>query len=229
MDSIKNNPNLPLFITIGFTIALMIIGVVALSSTDKPKVTQEEIDQKLIREDSHIVGKKEFKDDEVKIEMVEFSDYECPACGSYFPEFEKVEAEYSNRVKFVFRNFPLRSIHPLAQKSAEAAEAASAQGKFNKYHDILYKNQREWSTLSEGDAISKFIDYAKEVGVPDTDKFEKELRDGTYKDRVDEDVKDGEDIGVDATPTVFLNGEKVTNPTYDNLSSKIQNLLDQSN
>lgn len=220
MNSIKDNPNLPLIITVLFTVVLMIVGIVVLSKTSNKPVSKSELDQRLVRTDSHITGKTDST-----ITLVEFSDFECPACGNYYPEFKRVEQKYQDRVKIVYRHFPLTSIHPLAQKAAEASEAASAQGKFWEYHDLLFEKQAEWSTLSQSKAIDRFIEYAQQIGITDINKFSTELRNGTYTARVNEDSADAKAIDVQGTPTVFLNSQQQDNPSFDNLSSEIDNLL----
>lgn len=220
MDSIKNSSNLPLIITIVFTVILLIVGIVVLSKTSTKPLSQNEKEQRLVRTDSHIKGKTDSK-----VTIVEFSDFECPACGKYYPEFNKIEQNYQDRVKIVYRHFPLNSIHPLAQKAAEASEAAGAQDKFWEYNSILFEKQAEWSSLSKDQAMTKFIEFAQQININDLNKFETELKNGTYTDRVNEDANDAKALNIPGTPTVFLNGEQQDNPSYDNLSKEIDKLL----
>jgi formate-nitrite transporter family protein len=220
MDSIKNSSNLPLIITIVFTVVLMVVGIIVLSKTSTKPLSQDEKEQRLVRTDSHIKGKTDSK-----VTIVEFSDFECPACGKYYTEFNKIEQNYQDRVKIVYRHFPLNSIHPLAQKAAEASEAAGAQEKFWEYNSMLFEKQAEWSSLSKDQAIVKFIEFAQQINIKDLNKFETELKNGTYADRVTEDANDAKALNLPGTPTVFLNAEQQDNPSYDNLSKEIDKLL----
>jgi len=220
MDSIKNSSNLPLILTIVFTLVLMVVGIVVLSKTSTKPLSPDEKEQRLVRSDSHVKGKIDSK-----VTIVEFSDFECPACGKYYPEFNKIEQNYQNRVRIIYRHFPLTSIHPLAQKAAEASEAAGAQDKFWEYNSILFEKQAEWSSLSKDQALAKFIEFAQQIDIKDLNKFETELKNGTYTDRVNEDANDAKALDIPGTPTVFLNGEQQDNPSYDNLSKEIDKLL----
>jgi protein-disulfide isomerase len=220
MDSIKNSSNMPLIITIVFTIVLMVVGIVVLSKTSSKPLSSTEKEQRLVRSDSHVRGKSDSK-----VTIVEFSDFECPACGKYYPEFTKIEQDYQDRVKIIYRHFPLNSIHPLAQKAAEASEAAGAQDKFWEYYAILFEKQAEWSSLSKDQAIVKFVEFAQQINIKDINKFETELKNDTYTNRVVEDSNDAKALDIPGTPTIFLNGEQQDNPSYDNLSKEIDKLL----
>ncbi len=211
--------NKALIITILGTIILLVLMGVILSISSKKQVSQtgslnisEDKKDLLIKGDSHVFG-----NSQATIEVVEFSDFQCPACGYYFSEFEKFKTKYENDVKFVFRHFPLNKIHKRAFLAAEASESANAQGKFWEFHNKLFENQSEWSALSKNEAIDKFVEYAKAVGVNDIEKFRSDLENETFKDRVQEDLNDATSLGLPGTPTVFVNGEKVENPTFENL------------
>lgn len=141
--------------------------------------------------------------------LVEYSDYQCPACGAYYPVVKDLAAKYGEKLAVVFRNFPLTSIHPNAQLAAQAAEAAGLQGKYWEMHDQLFENQQTWSAAS--DIQQTFIDYAKQLGL-DEAKFRSDLTSNPVKDRVQRDITSGNTIGINATPTFYLNGEKLTNP-----------------
>ncbi|MFT3924886.1 MAG: thioredoxin domain-containing protein [Myxococcales bacterium] len=154
---------------------------------------------------------------DAKVTIVEFSDFQCPFCSRAADVAHKVKEKYSDKVRFVFRQFPL-SFHQNAHQAAEAALAANAEGKFWEYHDKLFANQK---ALSRED-LEK---YAKETGLNLT-TFKKALDDKTYAAAVDAELKLGEEVAVDGTPTMFLNGARVGNPTdFDGLSKQIEDAL----
>lgn len=139
-------------------------------------------------------------DASAKVTVVEFGDFQCPACGSVYQPLKELEEEYKDKsVRFVYRHFPLTQIHPFAYRSAEAAEAAGGQGKFFEMHDKIYENQTK---LSDEDLKS----YAKEV-VPDLAKWEEDFKSGKYSARVDQDLADANAIGASSTPTFVVNNK----------------------
>jgi protein-disulfide isomerase len=131
------------------------------------------------------------------VTIVEFTDFQCPACAAMHPVLEEVLKSYGNKVRFVVRDFPL-NMHEWARKAAEAANAANAQGKFFEYIAILFKNQKALDVPS----LKK---YASEVGL-DRARFDAALDRGVYAAEVQKDVEDGELYGVGSTPTIFVNG-----------------------
>ncbi|MCL5411792.1 MAG: DsbA family protein [Patescibacteria group bacterium] len=150
--------------------------------------------ENLVRNDSWFKGGKE-----ATVTIVEFSDFQCPACGSAEESNKKIIDTYGDKIKFVYRHFPWPQ-HQFGEKSAEAAEAAGEQGKFWEMHDLIFANQ---ANLSD-DIFKKF---AQDLGL-DTQKFEDALKSGKFKERVSRDRQDGESVKVEATPTYFINGEK---------------------
>ena len=118
---------------------------------------------------------------------------------------EQLKEEYGDGMNFVYRHFPLKSIHDKTVMAAEAAEAAGAQDAFWEYHRALYGNYEEWAQLSPADARQKFIDYANTAGL-DADRFAKELDDGTYRQKVEDAYQSAADAGLGGTPTFFVNG-----------------------
>jgi protein-disulfide isomerase len=144
-----------------------------------------------------------------KVTLVEFGDFQCPACGAYEPLLRKVETDNAKILKVVFRNFPLTQIHQNALIGAKAAEAAGLQGKFWEMHDMLYANQTEWSTgLNARDFI---LTYATTIGL-DTKKFQADLNDKAIEEKILAEYKEGVKLGVAGTPSFFLNGQKIQNP-----------------
>ena len=160
-----------------------------------------------------------------KVTLVEFGDFQCPACGKYEPIVEKVVEANKKDLKFVFRHFPLVNNHQNAMIAAKASESASLQGKFWEMHDMIYKNQEEWSG-SMG-AIDVFSGYAKTLGL-DVAKFKTDINNPTIEQNILAEYKEGVKLGVDSTPSFFLNGKKLKNPAtveeFDALIKKeIQN------
>lgn len=150
--------------------------------------------------------------------LIEYSDLQCPACGLYFPVVKRLQEEFGDRLRFVYRHFPLSQIHKNAEFAAEATEAAGLQGKFWEMHDLLFLQQEEWSS---GDAKKLFKDYA-EILKLDLDKFEKDINSREVKNAVQSDYDGGVALKVNATPTFFLNGQKIANPrSYDEFHSII--------
>jgi len=134
--------------------------------------------------------------------LVMYGDYECPYCGRAHPLIEELRERMSGGLRFVFRHFPLDSVHPHARKAAEAAEAAGAQGFFWEMHHKLYDNQ---DRLEEEDLLR----YAAELGL-DGDRFAEDLSVGRHAARVAEDREGGEASGVGGTPAFFVNGVRYT-------------------
>jgi protein-disulfide isomerase len=150
------------------------------------------------------------------VTIVEFTDYECPSCGATQPVLEEVVKEYGDRVKLVARNFPLDQ-HKYAFKAAEAAEAAREQGKYWEYVAILFKNQNALE-------VEKLKEYADKLSL-DRKKFDLALDSGKFADKVKRDVAEGDKVGVDSTPTVFINGKRTKDKTREGLKVAIEAAL----
>jgi protein-disulfide isomerase len=134
------------------------------------------------------------------VTLVEYGDYECPYCGEAYPIVKGVQRMMGDQLRFVFRNFPISTSHPHAEQAAEAAEAASTQGRFWEMHDRLYEDQR---ALEEPGLVAS----AAALGL-DVDLFAKELTEHVQADRVHEDFLSGVRSGVNGTPTFFINGAR---------------------
>ena len=130
--------------------------------------------------------------------LVQYGDYECPYCGAAYPIIKDVQAEMGERLRFVFRNFPITTSHPHAERAAEAAEAAAVQDRFWEMHDMLYENQQH---LLDQD----LREYAERLGL-DLRRFDKEMAEHTHTPRVHEDFLSGVRSGVNGTPTFYVNG-----------------------
>jgi protein-disulfide isomerase len=136
------------------------------------------------------------------ITLVEYGDYECPYTGMAYPIVKELIREFGNdKIRFVFRNFPLNDIHPHAQHAAEAAEASAAQNKFWQMHDYLFEHQK---ALDDG----HLLEYAQKVGLEDIHKFKDDVSTHIYAPLIEESLKGGIDSGVEGTPTFFINGAR---------------------
>lgn len=139
-------------------------------------------------------------------ELVEYGDYECPFCAAAHPVVEGLLADAGDAIGFAFRHFPMTTVHPHAERAAEAAEAAGAQGRFWEMHGLLFANQHR---LGDRDLVG----YARALDL-DVDRFAEELRSRVHFDRVREDLMSGVRSGVNGTPTFFTNGVRHDGP-YD--------------
>lgn len=160
--------------------------------------------------------------------LVEYSDLQCPACRNAHTILRDIEASGSpdfvitKKVSLVYRHFPLFQIHNYAHLAAYAAEAASKQGKFWEMTDLLFDNQPTWEKSSNPQQ-EYFLNYAKELKI-DVDQFKKDSDSSEVKNRVAEDLKDAEQMGISSTPTFFLNGQKVDVNSFDELKTQLKNL-----
>lgn len=204
---------------LGIATLLIIVGGAFLmggnSTPDKPKAP---VDQKLlVKADSHKIGT-----ESAKVTLVEFGDFQCPACGASHPIIKQLNEEYKNELTFVFRHFPL-PMHKNALKAAIAAEAAGAQNKFFEMHDLLFENQGEWGEDSNPEEL--FEKYATELEL-NIDKFRTDMKDKKYEEKVKRDQADGNALGANSTPTFFINGQMQSGGLpYDQFKAKIEEEL----
>ena len=137
------------------------------------------------------------------VTVEEYGDFQCPPCGRMYPELKTIEQEYGDKIKVIFRNFPITTQHKFAMIAAEAAEAAGFQGKYWEMHDKLYENQQAWATSD--DPGPAFIGYARELGL-DLERFTRDMNGAEARSRVEQDMQMGNTAGVNATPTFLVNG-----------------------
>jgi len=138
------------------------------------------------------------------VTLLEYADFECPFCGRWFPELQRVLQDLGPRVRFVFRHFPISEHHPHAESAAEVAEAAGAQGKFWEMHDLLFRRQ---AALDDGHLLA----YVRELGL-DAVRVERELEQQVHRARVRDDIESGLRSGVSGTPMFFINGRRHEEP-----------------
>ncbi len=204
------------------TILIVVAGALTMGGKSSPnKQENTVVDKKiLIHGDSHKLGP-----DKSKVTLVEFGDFQCPACGASYPIVSRLLLEYKGKITFVFREFPL-PVHENAKTAAYAAEAAGAQGKFFEMYDKLYSFQRDWGESKN--ARNYFDKYAKELKL-DVAKFKKDIDDKKYDAKIQNDINDGNTAGVGATPTFFINGKpQVGGLPYDEFKTKIEEALKSS-
>jgi len=173
----------------------------------------------LIGQISHMTGTKD-----AKVNVVEFGDYQCPACAYANPIVRQLVEAYKDNpnANFVYRNFPLPQ-HSNAMISAEAAEAAGVQGKFWEMHDMLYEGQKEWSGNPK--ALEIFAGYAQKLGL-DVKAFTDAVSQEKFKDTILKDRSDGQALGINSTPTFFVNGEKLNGiPSLEEFKKLIDSKL----
>lgn len=209
-------------ILIGIAVLVVIGGVLlAIFANPQPKDPGAPLDtNSLIREGNHMTGSKD-----AKVNIVEFADYQCPACGAAHPIIKRIVDEYKDNpnVNLVFKNFPLDTIHPNARIGAEAAEAAGEQGKYWEMNDVLYTNQSQWS--ENPSPLDIFVGYAQQIGVANIEQFRESIQIRKYDAVISADVSDGQSINVNSTPSIFINGEKMDSYQYETLKAKIEEKL----
>src|SRR5258708_16104534 len=136
------------------------------------------------------------------VTVEEFADFQCPSCGAYYLELKKIETEFGDNLRVVFRERPLVPPHEHALIAAQAAEAAGLQNRFWEMHDLLYENQATWSVIS--DLVPVYVDYAKKIGL-NPDQFMKDLNGETVAARIFQDGTRAHPYGTVSTPTSFVN------------------------
>jgi len=198
------------------TIALVAAGVFFLGRGGGQNTgTEQSVDQNVLLADSrHAIG-----DPNASVKIVEFSDFQCPACAAAHPIVKRVVEKNKDKVYFVFRYYPL-AMHQNSKVAAQAAEAAGIQGKFWEMFDLLFENQNKWASSSDAKQI--FQDYALELGL-DLEKFKDDF--DKVKGPIEQDFSDGNKVGVDSTPTFFINGKKYPGVIQE---SQFQSLIDST-
>jgi len=188
----------------GVLIALSVWGIIALGGSGKSDGTQTAILLDALSSTDRMQGNAS-----AKVVLVEYGDYQCPACAFYEKFTSELVKEFKDDMVFVYRHFPLRNIHMNADLSARVAEAAGAQGKYWEMHELLYKNQKSWERA--GNAKEIFTRYAISLGLEKV-QFERDIESDVFKAKVQADYESGVRANVQGTPTFFLNGKKIENP-----------------
>jgi protein-disulfide isomerase len=147
--------------------------------------------------------------EDAKVTIIEYGDFQCPSCASYFPIIKQLLEEFPDDLKVAYRYLPLVQIHKNAIPSAKAAEAAGIQGKFWEMHDKLFENQTDWE--NDADPFNKFLGYAKELGLEE-EKFKSDYESKEVEERVTNQSLEAARLGLNSTPSFFLNGKKIDTP-----------------
>ena len=210
----------------------MLGGLVYLSRKDNVDVSTVNVEKPLAASEQsgniadHVFGKQNSK-----ALLIEYGDFQCPGCGGAHPQIKAITEAYKDKITFVFRNFPLTSIHPNARAAAAAVEAAGLQGKYWQMHNIVFENQENWqsATVDQRDAL--FTQYAIEAGA-NKEQFTKDLTNPNVTKKIAFDQALGKKVKVGGTPTFFLNGtlldSSVTNDIIQSDGSKLKSLLEDA-
>ena len=143
------------------------------------------------------------------VTLIEYADFQCPSCASYFPVLDQIKEKYGDDITFQFRHFPLTQIHQNAMAAHRAAEAASKQDKFWEMHDVLFERQNIWAQSQNATSIME--DYATELGL-NVEQFKTDYASSEVNATINADIAAGNDDGATGTPTFVLNGQKIENP-----------------
>lgn len=158
--------------------------------------------------------------------IIEYSDFECPACRVYYGVMKQLMVEFGNKVAFVYRDFPLVEIHPNALLAAEAARAAGKQGKFWEMHDLLFEKQDEWAKVADVEPM--FESYASLLGIS-VDQFKADFKSKEIRDYVGAERASALKLGLAGTPTFFINDKQIQNPsTVDSFRVVINDAINGS-
>ncbi len=192
-------------------LGLIVVGLIAAMNKPAKDTLSSLKEPAPITSEDHVYGPSD-----APVTLIEYSDFQCPACEMYFYEIEQLLASSTVPIRFVYRQFPLAQ-HPNAVPAALASEAAGAQGKFWDMYKLIFANHTEWTELP--DAVPTFVKYAETIGL-DIPKFKADMAPSTSSgqgnstliDKITNSSKEGVSIGINATPTFFVNGKPINNP-----------------
>lgn len=213
--------NTKTWIIFGVVCVALLGGLIALSRSQNPSTDISGVDANSIIDASaangnigdHVDGNRDSK-----VVLIEYGDFQCPGCGSIHPGLKKIVEDYNDKIAFVFRNFPLTSMHPNAVAAATAVEAAGLQNKYWPMHNLVFENQNLWNNLSAAQRTDKFIELATQAGVENIDKFKTDLSAKSIGQKISFDQSLGKSQDVTGTPTLLLNGEKIESDASNGLT-----------
>lgn len=220
------------WIIFGAVIVLLLGGLVLWSRLSNPSIDVSSVDANAVIAASeqngqiadHVFGKADSK-----VVLIEYGDFQCPSCGNAHPQIKEVTEEYDDRVAFIFRNFPLTTIHPNARAASAAVEAAGLQGKYWEMHNLVFESQSAWQGLTGTARTDAFIGYAQGLSL-DISKFTTDLSSDSVNQKISFDQAIAKKLGINATPTFYLNGEKLNDADSSAIvqgdSDKLRALLD---
>lgn len=191
---------------LGFFVVLGLIIWGLVVALNKPQGTERRLGEPSpVTEADHVRGPAD-----AAVTIIEYSDFQCPACALYYPIVEKLLSESTTTVRFVYRHFPL---YPLPHKNAflasQASEAAGIQGKFWEMYQLLFENQHAWESLPNPQSV--FEGYAERIGL-NSEAFKRDMASDAVKKRVQADRDEAITLGINSTPTFFVNGKAIINP-----------------
>lgn len=159
---------------------------------------------------------------EAQVTLVEYGDFQCPACKNYYLLVKQLNEEFPEDLRIAFRHIPLVSIHKNAMEASYAAEAAGVQGRFWEMHDALFENQADWE--NERDPRDKFVSYAEKLEL-DVEQFKLDMDSDQVHERVNADMTSAGSLGVNSTPTFYLDGERIQPRSYEEFRSSIEDQI----
>ncbi len=201
-------------------IAVVVLGALSQSRSDvsEPAAAGSALEGAVVRDDSRVLGEPGSTD----VTFVEFLDFECEACGAAFPIVEQLREDYTGDVTFVIRYFPLPG-HLNAERAARAVESAARQGELEAMYARMYESQPTWGESREP-KDDLFRSFAEEIGL-DMEQFDADYASEEVADRVQRDVEDGRSLGVEGTPTFFVDGDLFQPETVEDFAQVLDEAL----
>jgi protein-disulfide isomerase len=215
-----NNYRTVLWSSVLGTIAIVVVGMFLLVKygNGSEPVYLPGVDE--ITADDHIFGPSD-----AKVRLLEYADFQCPACSVYNGLVKELKKEYDGRVAFIYRNFPIPG-HDNGIPAAKAAGAAGVQGKFFEMADVIFENQSVWSTQNVPTLEKTLESYAQTLGL-DMEKYRADYKSEAVADKINNDERAGIKAGINATPTFFINGKKIQPQSYDQFKRAIDDAFGQ--
>ena len=193
--------------------------ITAVNNSPSPSAPIQMVNLPPLSKDDFVKGPGSDKtgSESARVTLIEYGDFQCPACAAYFPLVKQISEEFNKDLRIVHRFFPLTNIHKNAMLAAQTAFAAGLQGKFWEMHDKLYANQTSWSDINPRET---FIGYAKDLKL-DLDQFKKDLDEDSTKQFIESEMNKATSIGINSTPTFFVNNIRIQNPANYEAFKKI--------
>ena len=211
--------HIALWLLVALVVGGGIFGMVKLASRPASE-TGPAITVNAVNSEDWIKGNRD-----AKVVLIEYSDFQCPACAFYYPLLEKFSEEFGDKLAIAYRHFPLQN-HQNAKSAAYAAEAAGRQEKFWEMHDLIFDNQKDWKDKQSTDEV--FINYAQTLNL-NLDQFKMDFASKEIRKKVEGTYQNGISLGLNSTPTFFLNGKKISNPrNYEEFRNVILQAINEN-